>query len=122
MDEHLTPPRHLTLPIVQHLIGAYKIWHEFLPHTARDVRYTLGAKIDAALLETIELIFTASYLGPQQKLPSLQRAVAKLDLTKFFFHILWDMKALDNKKYLALSERFDEIGKMLGGWIKSCKE
>jgi hypothetical protein len=119
MDTPLTPPpRHLTLPIIQHLITAYKAWHEFLPHTTRDVRYTLGAKIDDSLLETIELIFTASYLGKQQKLPYLQRATSKLDLAKFFLHIMWDMKALDNKRYLALSEQLNDIGKMLGGWRK----
>ena len=26
------------------------------------------------------------------------------------------MKSLDNKKYIALSVKIDEIGKMLGGW------
>lgn len=118
MNPPLTPPRHLTLPIIHHLIAAYKTWHEFLPHTARDVRYTLGAKIDTALIETLELIFIASYLGPQQKLPSLQKARTHLDIAKFFLHILWDIKALDNKKYISLSEQLDEIGKMLGGWIK----
>jgi hypothetical protein len=100
------------------LVTAYKTWHEFLPHTSRDVRYTLGAKIDGTLLETIELIFIASYLGPQQKIPYLQKAAARLDLTKFFLHTMWDMKALDNKRYLELSEKLNDIGKMLGGWRK----
>ena len=31
---------------------------------------------------------------------------------------MWDMKALDNKRYLALSEQLNDIGKMLGGWRK----
>jgi hypothetical protein len=30
--------------------------------------------------------------------------------------ILWETKSLDNKKYIALSEKIGEIGKMLGGW------
>lgn len=29
---------------------------------------------------------------------------------------LWETKSLDNKKYIALSEKIDEIGRMLGGW------
>ena len=114
----VTPPAPYTLPIIQHLISAYKTWHEFLPHTGRDIRYTLGAKIDTLFIETIELIFTASYLSKQQKLPYLQRATSKLDLAKFLLHIMWDMKALDNKRYLALSEKLNDIGKMLGGWRK----
>lgn len=30
--------------------------------------------------------------------------------------ILWETKSLDTKKYIALSEILDEVGKMLGGW------
>jgi len=30
--------------------------------------------------------------------------------------ILWETKSLDNKKYLILSEKIDEMGRMLGGW------
>jgi len=30
--------------------------------------------------------------------------------------ILWEAKSLDNKKYIALSMKIEEIGKMLGGW------
>jgi len=30
--------------------------------------------------------------------------------------ILWETKSLDNKKYINLSLKIDEVGKMLGGW------
>ena len=30
--------------------------------------------------------------------------------------ILWETKSIDNKKYIALSEKIIEIGKMLNGW------
>src|SRR3989344_580656 len=60
----------------------------------------------------------ASYLSKQAKLPYLQKAVAKLDLLKFFLQISWEIKAMDTKKYISLSEKLDEIGKMLGGWIR----
>jgi len=30
--------------------------------------------------------------------------------------VLWETKTLDNKKYILLSQKLDEIGKMLGGW------
>jgi len=30
--------------------------------------------------------------------------------------ILWETKSLDNKKYIALSIKIEEIGRMLGGW------
>jgi len=78
----------------------------------------LGGKIDSLFIEIIELLFVASYLGKQEKLPYLQKAIRKLDVLKFFFQVSWEIKALDNKKYISISERLNEIGRMLGGWIR----
>jgi len=89
-----------------------------LPHFSKTSRYTLGIKIDSLFIETTELIFTASHLNKEQKLPFLIKANGKLDLLKFFLQIAWEIKSLDNKKYAILSERLDEIGRMLGGWQK----
>ena len=111
-----TPRRNL--PILQHLIRAYKLWHEFLPHIPKDARYTLGTKIDTSLIETIEATFVASFLTRDKKLPYVQRAATKLDLAKFFLQVLWEIKALDNKKYAAISEQLNEVGRMLGGWLR----
>jgi hypothetical protein len=33
-----------------------------------------------------------------------------------------DVKAIDNKKYIAIESEMDEIGSQLGGWIRSTKE
>ncbi len=111
------PPRR-NLPILQYLIRAYKLWHEFLPHIPKDARYTLGTKIDISLIETIEAIFIAGFLTKEKKLPYVQRAATKLDLTKFFLQIAWEIKALDNKKYILISEQLADIGRMLGGWLR----
>lgn len=35
--------------------------------------------------------------------------------------IAWEIKALDNKKYIALSEHLNEVGRMLGGWNKQVR-
>jgi len=106
---------------VQKLVDGYKLWHEFLPHFPKSSRYTLGSKIDSLFIETIESVFKALHLGKGEKLVYLTRASIKLDLLKFFLQIAWEIKALDNKKYIRLSEKLDEIGKMLGGWLKSLK-
>ena len=96
----------------------YKLWHEFLPHFPKTLLYTLGFKIDSYFLEILENIFIASYLNKERKPPYLQKAAAKLDLLKFFLQISWEIKALNTKKYIAFSEQLNDIGKMLGGWIR----
>ena len=87
----------------------------------KDFRYSLGTKIDRSLIETAELLFIASYLGKEQKIPYLRKANVRLDIAKFFLQILWDVGALDNQKYILLSEKFDEVGRQLGGWINGMK-
>ena len=94
------------------------MWHQFLPHFPKTSRYTLGSKIDSLFVEIVEFSVTASYLNRGQKFPYVQKAVLKLDILKFFLQVSWKIKALDNKKFIMLSEKLDEIGKMLGGWLK----
>jgi len=67
-------------------------------------------------IEIAELLWAASYQGKSEKLLSITEAIRKLDALKFLLRVSWEIKALDNQKYVVLSERLFEIGKMLGGW------
>ena len=53
---------------------------------------------------------------------SLKRASLKLNILRVFLRLMKEVKTLDNKKYITLQTLVDEIGRMLGGWIKSTKE
>lgn len=110
------------LPIIHKLIEAYKLWQEYLQYFPKTSRYLLGSKIDSAFIETTELIFISCSLGGENKLAYLLKSSVKLDLLKFFLRISWEIKAIDNKKYAVLSEQLNEIGKMLGGWMRQLKE
>jgi hypothetical protein len=41
-----------------------------------------------------------------------------MDIAKFFLQIAWEIKALDTKKYILISEQLNEVGRMLGGWSR----
>jgi len=73
-------------------------------------------RIDSLFVETIEATATAAFLAKAEKLPFVRLAIRKVDTIKILLMVLWETKSLDNKKYLALSEKIDGIGKMLGGW------
>jgi len=111
----------LDLPVIQKQIKAYKFWQEILANFPKTSKYSLGAKIDSAFLKAVELTFNASHLRGEQKYEQIFEAGVKLDLIKFFLRIAWEIKALDNKKYAAISEQLDEIGRMIGGWVKQIK-
>lgn len=115
------PNSSLDLPVIQKQIKAYKSWQELLANFPKTSRYSLGANIDSALLKVIELTFNASHLRGEQKYEQIFEAGVKLDLVKFFLRIAWETHAFDNKKYAAISEQLDEIGRMIGGWAKQIK-
>lgn len=58
----------------------------------------------------------ASFTPKAEKIPYVKTAIRKLDTLKVLLMVLWETKSLSDKKYIALSEKLEEIGKMLGGW------
>ncbi|MBI2279002.1 MAG: four helix bundle protein [Candidatus Brennerbacteria bacterium] len=116
------PPRRNQLPVIQKLVAAYKLWHALVQNFRRTSRYTLGAKIDSLLLEVIENTVAASYLPIHEKSSVLAKSISKLDFVKFFLEVAWEIKELDSKKYIAVSEKLDEAGRMLGGWKKGLEK
>ncbi|MEK7576264.1 MAG: four helix bundle protein, partial [Patescibacteria group bacterium] len=79
-------------------------------------RHSLGQRIDVLFIESVEAIAAASFLSRDEKHPYVRVAIRKVDALKILLMVLWETKSLDNKKYIALSVKIDEIGKMLGGW------
>ncbi|PWB39005.1 MAG: hypothetical protein C3F02_01190 [Parcubacteria group bacterium] len=104
------------LPLLQKVKSVYLLWFGYYKTLPKTQRYTLGQKIDTLFTEAIEVIVTASFLTKIDKLPYVRRAVQKMDTIKIFLMMLWESKTLDNKKYIALSIKINEVGKMLGGW------
>lgn len=82
-------------------------------------RYTLGQKCDKILLDIIEDIITASALTKYEKAPILKKVSIRVDVLKVLLRLAKELKVIDLKKYITLEEYLQEIGKMLGGWIKS---
>lgn len=109
------PPQRL-IPIVLKLKDTYNIWQEYLQHFPKANRFTIGSKIDVLFLEAMEYAFLASYTHTTEKQALLDKGISKVDLIKLLLQLAWEIKALDNKKYAVLADKFAEIGKMLGGW------
>ncbi|MDQ3014932.1 MAG: four helix bundle protein [bacterium] len=97
-------------------MSAYEIWQEYAKSFPKTSRYSLGIRIDNLFFEVIESTSTAGFSVRSEKLPYVKRAITKLDTLKFFLQFAWQLHALDNKKYITLSESLSEVGRMLGGW------
>ena len=96
--------------------SAYILWQGYQSAIPKSSRYTLAETIDKYFIQTIESILVASFLEKQEKQPYIRKAIVSLDTAKFLLYMLWEIKALDTKKYAALSEPLLQAGKQLGGW------
>jgi hypothetical protein len=110
------PPSRPLLPVLERIKSAYILWHECHSKLLKIHQYTIGAKVDILFVEVMEMVSAAVFLPKTEKLPYLRIAIRKIDTVKLLLLVLWESKSLDTKKYVALSGRMDEVGKMLGGW------
>ncbi len=78
----------------------------------------MGQKIEGIFLEVLELSFACIYMAPAEKVHVLGTTISKLDALKFFMQLAWESKLMPTPKYIELSGKLEEIGKMLGGWRK----
>lgn len=109
------------LPIIQRVYDFYKLFYQYLDHFPKKSRGVLGQKIETIILELLESITRASFAKLNFKSSDLQTASIKLDFLKILVRLSYELRVIDQKKYLTMEEKLIEIGKMLGGWIKSEK-
>ncbi len=110
------------IPILKKVYNLYKIFHGYHATIPKQDRYTIWQRCENLILDIIEGMLLASRTYRGDKLQILERVSSKLDLLRVLVRFIKDMKVIDNKKYVALQGHVDEIGRMLGGWIKSSKD
>ncbi len=112
----------LDIPIFKKTYDLYRVFYSYRLDVAKQDRYTLWQRCEDGLLALIEHILFASQSNAKDKLPVLEKASVQLNVLRVLVRLMKDVKAIDNKKYIAIESGMDEIGRMLGGWIRSTKE
>ncbi len=106
-------------PIFKKTYDLYKIFYGIRNTIPKQDKYTIWQKAESLLIEVLEGILSASYKSKLEKTPILEKTSLKLNTLKVLIRLMKDVGAIDNKKYTLLQESLDEIGRMLGGWIRS---
>ncbi len=108
-------------PIIQKLYLFYRSAYLVIEKMPKKDKYALGERTQKITLDILELLIAASYFPKEKKLVVLQQATMKLDLLKLLIRLANEVKAMPSKNYLELSEALNEVGKMLGGWLRSVR-
>lgn len=104
------------------MLALYVEWHGILEkHIPKTLRYSIGIRIDNLFAEVLEEIALAQFSSAQERMMYLTKAISKNDTLKFMLYALYELKGIDEKKLIALSEKADEIGRMLYGWKRSAE-
>lgn len=112
---------HNEIPIIQKTYDLYKTIYEYTKAFPKSDKYALGEKIKELILETLELLIEAESAKREWKEPILEKVNKKLGVIKLLNRLANETKIMDNRKYLILTDQSLEIGRMLGGWIKSVR-
>ena len=79
-------------------------------------RFSLAVRLENHILEFLEHLVVANYR--KLKLPLLQAADEELVKVRLLIRLSHDQKFINTNSYEFAAESLDEIGRMLGGWIK----
>jgi len=126
---YVTPPTEFNqprsknpgdVPLIRSLCIAYAFWNEILNKFPKAQRYALGTKCSEYLLAIIEFVLAAAQNSEaKEKMADLKQASVKLDTFKLLVRLCKNCKCISNNAYLQMESQMQEIGRMLGGWMRS---
>ncbi|MEK7596089.1 MAG: diversity-generating retroelement protein Avd [Patescibacteria group bacterium] len=105
------------LPIYKKAYDLALFIHRFAVVLPREHRYTFGAKLKESGLCLLLLIIRAN--SRREKSTILEDTSEELEKLKILIRLGRDLEIIGMKKYEECARLFEEIGKQLGGWIKS---
>lgn len=124
---NVTPPPKIKLPrqfqdipIIVSSYHLYGSFHEVLIGFPKSERYSLGAGCQNEILQLMKHCLRAAGTSDKTvKQHCLEEASVNLDSTRLLLSLAKDCKCMSNQTYQQLDARLSEIGRMLGGWLKS---
>ena len=111
----------MEIPVVIKLFSVYEVAHKLIFKFPKHERYALGEKIENTILGSMELLISANHISKYEKEKMLLRSNSKNELLKILFRVALNCGIIENKPYLEMESRLQEIGRMTQGWIKYTK-
>jgi hypothetical protein len=86
----------------------------------RNHRFVLGERIERNLYTLLETLIRAKYTKERQRL--LEEANLTLEILRFQMRLAKDLQCLKVNSYGFAAKSIDEIGRLVGGWLRSRPE
>ena len=80
-------------------------------------RFTLGDRIEAGLLDVLELLVEAAYTSKKEA--PLRRANLRLEIVRHLWRLGYELRAVAIRQYEHGARLLDDLGRQIGGWLRS---
>jgi hypothetical protein len=87
----------------------------------RNYKFTLGDRLQNHLTDLLEGLIEAVYLPPEEKKLLLKRLNIQLEKIRYLFRLGYELGLYHSPQFQNYAQRIDEIGRMIGGWMKSLR-
>ncbi len=87
-----------------------------LDRLPRSRRFTLGQRLEEALLEVLEAVAQAAYRRDKRGL--LERANGRLQVARHLWRLCHELKVIDTRRYEHGARLLEEIGRQIGAWLR----
>jgi hypothetical protein len=108
-----------SLPIIHATYEVYKHSVQISDTLSKRWRYSLGINIEKSILEVLELLVTAKNAPKPMKASFLLKASSTLEVTTLKIRLLLELQLVNETRVFQLQAKLQEIGRVLGGWLKS---
>lgn len=85
----------------------------------RTEKFSIGTEIKTSMYKMLQNALLVSKLEKNKRLPVYNMIDSHIHFQRICIRIMYNNKWIDNKKYQYSNELLSEIGKILGGLIKS---
>lgn len=107
------------LPIINQVYRAYKTVDSLNEKLPKTKRYSLGVSTDQTVLELLRQLLAAKHAPKAHKSLYLIKAQAELELLRLKLRLYLELGLANETRVMQLQAQLLEIGRMLGGWLKS---
>ncbi len=86
----------------------------------RDLKFVLGDRMLTTAYDVLDTLLEAKYSRTRR--PLLGRSNLLLERQRFQIRLCMEEKLISVRQYEYVVEKIDEVGRMVGGWLRSAKE
>ena len=109
------------LLIYQKYVDLIEYGYKLLIKYPKYEKYALVSEIRRNMYQSLKYILYANKIANKyNRLDILNRLDAEIAMQSFLVRFSYKNRYINTSNYYEWSKRLEEIGKILGGWIKSC--